>query len=116
MTPDLPDHPTDLTPLQRKYLANIRRFVAEPPTPGRLWAKQGPRLVLLTVLFVVPAAAAWALEAWGLMGFAGGLYVGILLRDSAAIRQAVSVWPATAAVIDRDRLDRLVGEADPDRP
>jgi hypothetical protein len=115
VTPDLPDHPLDLTPEQRKYLVAIRRFVAEPPTAAGLYGKNLPKMVVLSLLFGGIAAGAWWFEEPWATWFCLGALAGLLLMISENIKRAVRLWPATAVAIDWDRLDRLLGEYDPGR-
>ena len=61
------------------------------------------------------AASAWWVEQYWAMWLNLGLLAGLLLAISTSIKRAERLWPATAAVIDRDRLDRLLGEYDPGR-
>jgi hypothetical protein len=105
-----PDHPADLTPFQRKYLARVRRYRTDPPTTAALWASLLPRAVVLGVLFGGPAAAAWWVGELWLAWFAGGALLGALARDHAAVRQSIALWPVTASVLDWDRIDRLTGD------
>lgn len=118
MTPDLPEHPVDLTPEQRGYLVGLRGFVAEPPTAAGLVRKALPRMTVFVILFGGAAAWSWAVgELWAAW-FAGGVLTGILLLLFANINRAVRLWPATAAVVDWRRLNDLLGDHDPprDRP
>jgi hypothetical protein len=39
-----------------------------------------------------------------------GMALGILVRDLGALRVALKLWPATRAIIDRERLDELLAE------
>jgi hypothetical protein len=113
VTPELPDHPADLTAEQRRYLANLRRYAAEPPTVARLTLHSLPRLAILIAPFVGLAAWEWSAgEVWAAW-FAGGVMTGLLLATALGIIRVVRFWPATAAVVNWDQLERLVG--DPDR-
>lgn len=42
----------------------------------------------------------------------GGAFLGAILREVRQYRWAVSVWPAIAAVMDWERAERLVAEAE----
>lgn len=118
MTPGLPDHPLDLNPEQRAYLVGLRKFVAEPPTLAGLYAKNLPKMLVLSVLFGGIAVWGWSVGEYWATWLNGGVLLGLLLNMGATIRRAARLWPATAAVVDWDRLDRLLGEYDPgrDRP
>jgi hypothetical protein len=116
VTPHLPEHPTDLTPQQRAYLARLRGYAADPPTVAGLWRMHLPRLAALFILFGGLAVLAAWVEEWWAVCFAGGMIAGVLLRDHATITSSVRLWPASAAVVDWDRLDRILGEHTPDRP
>jgi hypothetical protein len=115
MTSTLPDHPTDLTPEQRKYLNGLRGFVAAPPTVAELHRKNLPRTIILVVIFGGIATAAWMYEVHWAGWFSGGILTGLLLAMSGNIVRAARLWPATAAVVDWERLNRLVGEHDVSR-
>ncbi|MFO0797112.1 MAG: hypothetical protein U0804_06510 [Gemmataceae bacterium] len=113
--PELPDHPLDLNPEQRQYLVGLRKFVAEPPTAAGLYAKALPRMVVLTLIFGGLAAGAWWFGVPWATWFCLGALAGLLLMVSENVKRAARLWPATAAVVDWDRLDRLLGEYDPNR-
>jgi hypothetical protein len=115
VTPDLPDHPLDLNPEQRQYLVGLRKFVAEPPTVGVLYGKNLPKMLVLMLLFGGIAAWAWWAEQYWAAWLNLGLLAGLLLAISTNIQRAARLWPATAAVVDWDRLDQLLGEYDPGR-
>ncbi|HYH65172.1 MAG TPA: hypothetical protein VD866_10800 [Urbifossiella sp.] len=118
MTPDLPDHPTDLTPLQRKALGNLRAFLDVPPTLGALYRKSLPALAIMVVFGGALIGLCVVREQWLMACFTAGIFFGAAVRDLGTFRRTLRIWPATAAVIDRDRLDRLLGEPEPgrDRP
>ncbi|MBN9517210.1 hypothetical protein J0H58_01615 [bacterium] len=115
MTPDLPEHPTDLTPEQRTYLVGLREFVGNPPSATRLYARIMPRVVLLTVWFFGLTGAAWVYEAYWAMWFSLGMLTGFLLLVVGNVRRSVRLWPVSAAILDWKRLDELLGEYAPDR-
>jgi hypothetical protein len=113
-----PEHPGDLTPLQRQFLRNLRESCATPPTLGRLYAwAWRPTLFLL----LVGSVFVWLLlevERPAAAALLGGMTAGALLRDFGYLRRSVLLWPVIAAVTDRRRLNEFLGEPEPpaDRP
>ncbi len=113
MTPDLPEHPTDLTREQRQYLGQLCDFIAAPPTLAGVYRHRTPRILASALIFGAGAAAAGAAEAWWAACLVGGTFAGVRLREYGAVTWAVLVWPATTQAIDRRRLALLLGAEEP---
>jgi hypothetical protein len=108
------ERPADLTPLQRVYLRNARACFDTPPTVGRIIAKCWRQYTLFAVLTVL---ALWYFSHLGLsqgMWWYFGLMVGVVGRDFGFIRARVKLWPVNQVIIDRKKIDELLGEGHDD--
>ena len=101
-----------LTKEQRQNLELYAEYHTSPPKFWQLFRLNLPRyllsaaliaIVFFLVQFGAPQSAAWLVA---------GLLLGTILRDVGTFWRFVRVWPATAAVIDWDRVDALLSEAD----
>ena len=117
-----PEHPSDLSRLQRQYLRNARAFCASPPTLGRLIAKSWFAFVSNVAIFAAGVVLCLAAERPIMVLFVAGMSFGVLCRDLGYLRRSVMLWPVIAVVTDRQKLDELLGEpltpseSDPGRP
>ncbi|HEY2910480.1 MAG TPA: hypothetical protein VGI99_09550 [Gemmataceae bacterium] len=100
----------DLTPLQRKYLRNLAEFCRSPPTFWRLCRKMVPNHLFLIGIFGLFIYVCVAREQFPMAWALGGALGGVLLRDFDLLRQRVHLWPASDAIIDRERLAELTHE------
>lgn len=102
--------PEDLTPLQLRYLRNIRDYCNSPPTLARIYAKTWRNLRLVLLVGVAGVAAGVLLDRPFVAWMVGGMAAGGLLRDLGYFRQTVQLWPATRAVINREKLEELLAD------
>ena len=101
------EEPADLTPLQRKYLCNLHQFCRRPPTLAFLYAKTFPSYFLL---FAFIGLLCYGVVEYGMVEGAyvlGGMLIGVVVRDLGTFRRAIALWPATSAVVDREKLAML---------
>jgi hypothetical protein len=112
------EEPHDLTPMQRKYLQHLWGFCRTPPTLARIYQKNVPRYLLLGLGALLLIYVAIASETYEAAWLIGGACLGVLLRDYATFAQAIKLWPATSAILDREALAELIQEhaddSDPD--
>ncbi len=101
-----------LTKEQQQNLELYAKYRISPPTFWELFRLNLPRYVVFAALIAIvfflvqfgaPQAVAW---------LGAGLLLGAILRDVGTFWRFVRVWPATAAVIDWDRVEALLSEAD----
>jgi len=109
------EEPADLTPLQRKYLCDLQEFCRKPPSLAVLWMKA--LRIHLVMLIVIGFACLGAVfyDRIEIACMFGGMAFGMVLRDWGSIRRGVLLWPATAAIIDREKIAMLI-EQPPDDP
>lgn len=103
--------PADLTPLQRKYIRNLWEYCQTPPTLGRIYAKTGRAYFVLIALGALLVYLCLFVGRYDLAWFSGGMIAGILLRDLGTFRRAIHLWPATAVILDREKVAELANEA-----
>ena len=110
------EHPSDLTPLQRQYLRNIWKYLDAPPTLGRIYRRTALMKVMLFLFGGISVLGFLAFDEIMAACIIGGVFAGIFLRDFGTFTQAVRLWPATEAVINRRMLAHLLDEhsRDPD--
>ncbi|MDX1616750.1 MAG: hypothetical protein R3300_20755 [Candidatus Promineifilaceae bacterium] len=97
-----------MTKSQRRNLKLYARYRNTPPTVGgllreNLW-RYGLSFVALFLLYSLAPAA--QLEALPLI--LGGMLIGVLARDLNRYWTFVRTWPATAAVLDWERVEDLL--------
>jgi hypothetical protein len=100
--------PSDLTPLQRKYLGNIWEYCQSAPTLGQMFGKSFPQYAILLSLNGLLLYLCLSYERYEAAWFVCGMLVGALARDLGMFRRAIQLWPATAGIIDRQRLAALI--------
>jgi small-conductance mechanosensitive channel len=105
-----PEHPADLTPLQRRALQNTRAFLDEPPTMLTLLRKGLLRLTFLVLYFGICGAGFLYYGYPVVAAFIVGMGTGAVVLSLGASRQFVNLWPVSAAIIDRRKVDYLLGE------
>jgi ABC-type long-subunit fatty acid transport system fused permease/ATPase subunit len=103
----------ELNKAQRRNLELYRQYREETPTlfnlfRGNLWRYLLMVAFAILAMLLIPSLANGAVV-YGVLG----LVVGAILRDVGYFRQFRQVWPATAAVLDWERVEALLaGEAD----
>ena len=110
--------PDDLTALQRKVLRNYREYCDQTPTLSTLLIKSLPVLSLLVIYIVVAGGLMLFVDMGNAALFLWGMGAGVLLHQVSVFRVFLRVWPAVAAIVDRQRLDELLDEppeTSPDR-
>jgi hypothetical protein len=106
-----PEHPVDLTPEHRDALRAVRDYCDTPPTLRTLYL-QNLKSFALTLFFTVT----WVLIAARLLGSVeaacviGGIGIGVALREVVHLHQYMRSWQLTLPIIDRRKLEELVGE------
>ena len=108
------ERPADLTPFQRTYLRNLRSLFDSPPTTGRLIARSWRAYVLFFAYFGFVFWLFWELNNPGAMWFMLGMAAGAVVRDLGLFRRSVQLWPVTQVIVDRRRVEELLGEGHDD--
>ena len=101
-----------LTKAQRRNLELYATYHSAPPTFWQLFRQNLLRYMAIALLVSLLLALAPTAGTESLALIALGLFLGVLARDVSRFRQFVHIWPATAAVLDWQRLDALLKDPD----
>ena len=101
-----------LTKEQVQNLELYARYRTSPPTFWQLFRLNLKRYLLVAALVVILFLLAPTAGVQWPAGLAAGLLLGAILRDVATFWRFVRVWPATAAVLDWERVEALLSDAD----
>lgn len=101
-----------LTKEQRQNLELYVTFRSSPPTLWLFFRLNARRYLLIAVLLVILFFLAPAAGVQWLTWLAAGMLLGAILRDAGTFWRYARVWPATAAVLDWERLEALLSEGD----
>ena len=98
----------DLTKVQRRNLELYAHYRSTTPSVWRLFRLNLRRYLvfgaLLILLYALGPVGGTDFLAW----LASGMLLGLLLRDLATFRRFVHIWPALEAVLDWERVERLL--------
>ena len=102
--------PEDLTPLQRRYLRNLRDYCESPPTLAVIYAKTWRNTLGLFLLAGIGIGVGILLARPAVSWLCGAFISGALVRDLGYFRRTVQLWPTTRAILDRERLEELIAD------
>ena len=101
-----------LTKGQRRNLELYATYRSAPPTFWQLLRVNLPRLAFMALLVVLLYVLAPTAGTEWLALMVTGLFLGVLVRDIGRFWQFVRMWPVLAAVLDWQRIDRLLNNPD----
>jgi len=99
-----------LTKEQRRNLELYARYRSAPPTLWQLFRLNARRYLLVAALLAIVFLLAPLAGTQSLAYLAAGMLLGAIVRDIGTFWRFVRVWPATAAVLDWERVETLVAE------
>jgi hypothetical protein len=101
-----------LTKAQKRNLELYATYRATPPTFWLLFRQNLLRYAGITALVILLFLLAPTAGTQSLVLVLAGLFLGALARDIGRFRQFVRTWPATAAVLNWQKLDSLLANSD----
>jgi hypothetical protein len=100
-----------LTKAQRKNLELYAAYRSNTPTIWRLFRQNLVRYLVIAALIMLLNILSPSVGMESIALIFIGLFLGTLFRDVGTIWRFVRIWPATAAVLDWERLDTLLDDS-----
>ena len=101
----------NLTKEQKRNLALYASYQNTAPSFWRLLRANLWRYFLFAILVILIYLLSGPAGIESISLIAAGLFFGVLIRDIGTFLRFIRVWPATAEVIDWQRLESLLAES-----